>query len=89
MGIKPLLFSHVPNRFAILYIRYYILFNSYKYIAINILSKTGEIPSFIAFYKLFLSDIKIKTLINSWQFFPDDFFGCALCVPSIDTLSFQ
>ena len=36
--------------------------------AVNILSKMGKIPSFIAFYKLFLSEIKIKLLINSWHF---------------------
>ena len=48
--VKLLLFSHIPNIFAI-----------------NILSKTKKIPSlrFIAFYKLFLSEIKIKILINS------------------------
>ena len=28
--------------------------------AVNILSKTGKIPSLIAFYKLFLSVIKVK-----------------------------
>ena len=50
--VKLLLFSHIPNIFAI-----------------NILSKTKKIPSlrFIAFYKLFLSEIKIKILINSWH----------------------
>ena len=40
-GIKPLLFSHIPNM-----------------IAVNILS------AFITFYKLILSDIKVKILIN-------------------------
>ena len=36
--------------------------------AVNIISKTSKIPSLIAFYKLFLIDIKIKILINSWHF---------------------
>ena len=29
----------------------------------------GEILSLIAFYKMFLCDIKVKILINSWLFF--------------------
>ena len=36
--------------------------------AANVLSKTGKIPSLIAFYKLFLSDIKVNILINSRHF---------------------
>ena len=36
---------------------------------VNILSKTGGIPNLIAIYKMFLSFIKVKILINSWQFF--------------------
>ena len=38
-------------------------------LAVNILSKTGGIPNLIAIYKMFLSSIKVKILINSWQFF--------------------
>ena len=38
-------------------------------LAVNILSKTGGIPNLIAIYKMFLSFIKVKILINSWQFF--------------------
>ena len=34
----------------------------------NILSKTRKILSLLAFYKLFLSEIKIKILINSCHF---------------------
>ena len=29
----------------------------------------GNIPSLIGFYKLFLSEIKMKILIKSWHFF--------------------
>ena len=29
----------------------------------------GQILSLIAFYKMFLRDIKVKILINSWLFF--------------------
>ena len=29
----------------------------------------GEILSLIAFYKMFLRDIKVKIFINSWYFF--------------------
>ena len=36
--------------------------------AVNKLLKTGKIRSVIAFYKLFLSHIKVKILINSWHF---------------------
>ena len=36
--------------------------------AVNKLLKTGKIRSLIAFYKLFLSHIKVKILINSWHF---------------------
>ena len=50
-GVKPLLFYHIPNIFAV-----------------NILLKTGEIHSHITFYKLFLSDIKVKILINFRHF---------------------
>ena len=35
---------------------------------VNILLKTGKIHSLIAFHKLFLSHIKVKILINSWDF---------------------
>ena len=45
-GVKPLLFSHIPNMFAV-----------------NILS--AKVTAFITFYKLILSDIKVKILINS------------------------
>ena len=51
MGVKLLLFSHIPNIFAV-----------------NILLKTAKIHSLTAFYKLFLNDIKVKILINSWHF---------------------
>ena len=47
----------------------------------------GKIASLIVIYKLFLSEIKMTVLINSWNF--DDFFGCALRHPLIDTLNFQ
>ena len=50
-GVKPPLFSRIPNIFAV-----------------NVLLKTGEIHSLIAFYKLYLSHIKDKNLINSWNF---------------------
>ena len=60
-----------------------------KYICCKyIIEDRGKIPSLIAFYKLFLSDIKVKTLINSWHIFML-FFGCALCCPLIDTINFQ
>ena len=36
--------------------------------AVNILLKTGKIHGLIAFYKLFLSHIKVKILINSRRF---------------------
>ena len=54
--------------------------------AANILLKAGKIHSLIAFCKLFLSDIKVKILINSRQFLMV-FFGCVLTL--IDTFSFQ
>ena len=50
-GVKPLLFSHIPNIFVV-----------------NMLLMIDEIHSLIAFYKLFLSDIKVKILINFWHF---------------------
>ena len=60
-----------------------------KYICCKyIIEDRGKIPSLKAFYKLFLSDIKVKTLINSWHIFML-FFGCALCCPLIDTINFQ
>ena len=36
--------------------------------AVNTLLKTWKIHSLIAFHKLFLSHIKVKILINSWDF---------------------
>ena len=48
----------------------------------------GKIFGLIALYKLFLSEIKINIFDKFLAFF-DGFFGCALCRPSIDTLSFQ
>ena len=52
-GVKPLLFSHIPNIFAV-----------------HILSKIGGKSTALqlTFYKLFLSDINVKILINSWYF---------------------
>ena len=58
-GIKPLLFSHIPNM-----------------IAVNILS--AKFTAFITFYKLILSDIKVKILIN-----PKHFLMAFLDVPSL------
>ena len=43
--------------------------NSEYICSVNILLKTGDIPRLIKFYKLFLSEIKINILINSWHFF--------------------
>ena len=43
---------------------------------IYILSKTVKIPILIAFYKLLLSDIKVKILINSWHFLIAFFLMC-------------
>ena len=34
-----------------------------------IMEGRGEILSLIAFYKMFLRDIKVKIFINSWYFF--------------------
>ena len=45
-----------------------------KILGVNMLLNTGKILSLIAFYKLFLSDIKIKVLINSWHFFNGFFY---------------
>ena len=52
-GVKSLLFSHIPNIFAV-----------------HILSKIeGKSTALqLTFYKLFLSDINVKILINSWYF---------------------
>ena len=33
-----------------------------------IIADREEIPSILAFYKLFLSDIKVKIFINYWHF---------------------
>ena len=46
-----------------------------------IIADRGEIPSILAFYKLFLSDIKVKIFINYWHFLIV-FWMCAL--PSFD-----
>ena len=35
----------------------------------RIMEGRGEILSLIAFYKMFLRDIKVKIFINSWYFF--------------------
>ena len=44
--------------------------------SVYILSKTVKIPILIAFYKLLLSDIKVKILINSWHFLIVFFLMC-------------
>ena len=56
--------------------------------AVNIFLKMGKSPSYIAFYKLFLSEIKMKVLINSWYFLMS-VFEYTLCPPLSDTLSFS
>ena len=48
MGVKPLLFSHISNIFAI-----------------HIIEDRGEVYRLVTFYKLLLSDIKVKVLISS------------------------
>ena len=44
------------------------LFPHSQYIYCKYISKTRKIPSHLAFHNLFLSEIKIKILINSWHF---------------------
>ena len=51
MGVKPLLFSLIPNIFAV-----------------HIVEDRGKVYCLVTFYKLLLSDIKVKVLISSWNF---------------------
>ena len=62
-----------------------LLFSHICYIfAVNVLLKTGKTHSLIAFYKLFLSDIKFKILINSCQCFMAFLDVPSLCLePSV------
>ena len=74
---KPPFFSHIPNVYIYIYI-----------FAVNVLSKAGENPQFDSIlFKLFLSDVKVKILINSWHFCFLDVLSAALRL--IDTLRFQ
>ena len=54
-----------------------------------IIEGRGEILSLIAFYKMFLRDIKVKILINSWLFFLFFFDVLSPTQHMTDTFRFQ
>ena len=58
MGVKPLLFSLIPNIFAV-----HIVEDRW-----GGWGGGGGIHGLVTFYKLLLRDIKVKVLKNSWHF---------------------
>ena len=59
MGVKPLLFSLIPNIFAV-----HIVEDRWRMGR----GGGGGIHGLVTFYKLLLRDIKVKVLKNSWHF---------------------